>query len=102
MAPSCSLIDHPVLHDFLQETVRAEKGRRNLSWTKISAALAEIGIDQSPSNLSTKVDRGNFSAQFFLALMVVMDVDQLDLSRLAEQMRAHGLDAAKALGDRSS
>jgi hypothetical protein len=70
------------LKRFVQGGIRAEKARRGLTFAELSRALAEIGIRQSATNLSTKVGRGDMSASLFLAIMKVLGCGKLDLRAL--------------------
>lgn len=72
---------------YIQGLIRAEKARRNLTFEDLSARLAACGIRQTPTNLRTKLGRGDMSAQLFLALMKVLELraiplDPLQLPRL--------------------
>ncbi len=46
--------------------LKAEIKRRNLTYDQVSAKLAEIGVQETPTNLRTKISRGGFSAVFFV------------------------------------
>lgn len=70
------------IRDFIQGSIRAEKARRNWTFADLSAALRAQGIEQSATNLSTKVGRGDMSAQLFLAVMKVLGQDSVDLRGL--------------------
>jgi hypothetical protein len=72
----------PQLREFVQATIRAEKARRNLTFAELSEALRAHGVEQSATNLSTKVGRGGMSAQLFLAIMKVLGRNAVDLSVL--------------------
>ena len=69
--------------EFVRGVLRAEKARRNLTYPQLSRMLADYGIDQSATNLSTKVHRGMMSAQLFVAILAVMGIESLDLLELA-------------------
>jgi hypothetical protein len=70
------------LRQFVQGTIRAEKARRNMTFDEISTALRAYGIEQSATNLSTKVGRGGMSAQLFLAILKVLGKHSIDLDEL--------------------
>ena len=46
--------------------LKAEIKRRNLTYEQVSARLAEMGVQETPTNLRTKISRGGFSAVFFV------------------------------------
>ena len=69
----------PQLRKFIQGVIRAEKARHNLTYEDLSRRLARHGIQQTPTNLSTKIARGDMSAQVFIALLKVLEVKTLPL-----------------------
>lgn len=46
--------------------LRAEIKRRNLNYEQLAEKLAEIGIEDTPKNISNKIARGAFTAGFFV------------------------------------
>lgn len=46
--------------------LRAEIKRRNLNYDQLAEKLAELGVDDTPKNLSNKIARGAFTAGFFV------------------------------------
>ncbi|GLS27244.1 DUF6471 domain-containing protein [Marinibactrum halimedae] len=54
--------------------VRASMVLRNLRYDDLATALETRGISLSPDNLRSKVSKGIFSADLFLALLDVMEV----------------------------
>jgi hypothetical protein len=72
----------PELRKYIQGVIRAEKARHNLTYEDLSARLARVGIEQSPTNLSTKIARGDMSAQLFIGLLKVLEVKSLALDEL--------------------
>lgn len=73
---------HPELHDFVQQTLRVAKATAGVNYREISERLAAFGMHQTPTNLTTKLARGDMSAQTFLAILRALSVDNLDLSTL--------------------
>lgn len=67
---------------YIQGLIRAEKARHNLTFEDLSARLAACGIRQTPTNLRTKLGRGDMSAQLFLALMKVLELRAIPLEPL--------------------
>lgn len=62
--------------------LKAEITRRNLTYDQLSERLAEMGIRETPTNLRTKISRGNFGTVFFLQALRAAGCDRLDLSTL--------------------
>lgn len=46
--------------------LRGEIKRRNMTYEDLAAKLAEIGVEDTPKNLSNKIARGAFTAGFFV------------------------------------
>ena len=46
--------------------VKAEIALRNLEYADVVEKLKEIGIEETPQNLSNKISRGAFGADFML------------------------------------
>jgi len=90
--------DHPAIREFIQGTIRAEKARQGITFTELSSALMALGIDQTSTNLSTKVGRGNMSAQLFLAIMKVLNQQELslDVLQLSKPRKAKAVSPVKA------
>ena len=73
---------HAEVGHFIQGLIRTEKARRKLTFEDISQRLRQYGIQQTPTNLRTKLGRGDMSAQLFLALMKVLEVRSVRLEGL--------------------
>ena len=74
---------------YIQGSIRAEKARRNMTFGDLSQALKAMGITQSATNLSTKVGRGNMSAQLFLAIMKALGKETIDLREIGFGSATH-------------
>ena len=59
--------------------LRAEMARRNLSYEELAEKLKNIGIEDSPKNLSNKIGRGSFTAGFFLQCLEAIGCTSLRL-----------------------
>ncbi len=59
--------------------VKGELARRDISYTVLAERLRGMGIDDTPQNLSNKINRGTFSAAFFLQVMHAIGVRRVDL-----------------------
>jgi len=73
---------HAAAQRYIQALIRAEKARLGLTFEDISQRLRAYGIRQTPTNLRTKLGRGDMGAQLFLVLMKVLEVEGLDLKGL--------------------
>lgn len=60
--------------------IRAEMVRRDVSYQELADRLAQAGEDFSEAALRNKVSRGSFTADFFLSVLAVMNVETLRLT----------------------
>jgi len=60
--------------------LRTEMSRRKVTAAELSRLLAEIGIDEDPKVLGTKISRGTFSAAFLFQCLTAMKVQNLHIS----------------------
>jgi hypothetical protein len=67
---------------YIQQLIRTEKARLGLTFEDISERLRAYGIKQTPTNLRTKLGRGDMGAQLFLVLLQVLEVEKLALDKL--------------------
>ena len=68
----------------LAKTVlRAEMGRRDMTYADLASALSQLGIEQTEFNVRNKIGRGTFSAPFFLQCLKAMKADFIDLRSVA-------------------
>ncbi len=59
--------------------LRAEIKRRNLNYEQVAEKLAEMGVKESPKNLSNKIARGGFTAGFFIMCLEAIGAQNLRL-----------------------
>lgn len=59
--------------------VRAEIALRNLSYLEVSEKLKDLGIEVTPQNLSNKISRGAFGADFMLQVLTAIGCEQLNI-----------------------
>lgn len=66
-------------HGLIKGMLKAEIKRRNLTYEQVSAKLAEIGVQETPTNLRTKISRGGFSAVFFVQCLRAVGAKEVRL-----------------------
>lgn len=59
--------------------LKAEIKRRNMTYEQLAERLAEIGVDDSARNIINKINRGSFSAVFFVQCLRAIGVTDLRL-----------------------
>jgi hypothetical protein len=63
----------------VKRVIRAELARRRISYADLAERLAAIGVKDNERNISNKVNRGTFSAVFFLQCMEAIGVKKLQI-----------------------
>ena len=65
--------------DLVKGMLKAEMKRRDMTYEQLSAKLAEIGVNDTPTNIRNKVSRGGFSAVFFVQCLKAIGCRSLTL-----------------------
>ena len=50
-----------------------------MNYVDLFVALAEVGVDAAPKNISSKVVRRSFSAVFFMPVLFIIGVERTEL-----------------------
>lgn len=66
--------------EYVKGILKAEIARRNLNYVEISEKLEEIGVHETPQNLSNKIGRGTFGAIFMMQILQVIGCKDLHIS----------------------
>ena len=74
--------------DVLRRLVKAEMAKRGVTYEQLAEKLATLGIEKTPSNLSTRINSGAFGAQLLLEILAAMGCRSLDLSLIHEELDA--------------
>jgi len=64
--------------------IKSEMAVKGLKYKDLQRLLEKLGTRQTDSNLRQKINRGQLSAQLFLQLLVVLDIQQLELSKIKQ------------------
>jgi len=62
--------------------IKANMAASGLTYADLSEKLKSLGTSQSPENLRVKINRGNFGAQLFVQLLLVMNKKDINLEEL--------------------
>lgn len=62
-----------------KELIEREMENAGIGYKRLAHLLADLGIDESPGQINRKVNRKRFSAAFFIACMLAMEVRQISL-----------------------
>lgn len=57
--------------------VKAEIALRNLEYADVVEKLKAIGIEETPQNLSNKISRGAFGADFMLKVLTAIGCEEI-------------------------
>lgn len=61
--------------------IRAELLEKDCSYKELARRLARIGVDYDDRALANRVNRGSFTAVFFLQCLVALDVKRVDIPK---------------------
>lgn len=63
-----------------RKSVKVLMARRDVSsYKELSVKLKEINVHEDPHNLSTKINRGTFSAKLFLQIIKALDLKNINI-----------------------
>ncbi|QTD64562.1 hypothetical protein J4G46_01615 [Acinetobacter towneri] len=65
--------------NYAKGLIKAEIVRKNISLIELSKKLEEMGISETPQNISNKINRGTFGAIFMLQILKAIDCKELRL-----------------------
>lgn len=69
-----------VWRDKAKGILKSEIALRNLSYAEVVDKLKAIGIDETPQNLSNKISRGAFGADFMLQVLTAIGCDEIKVA----------------------
>ena len=78
------MFDSPPMRETLRRTIRAQMAYKAFEYKDLSAALEELGVHQSESNLRSKVNNGALGAQLFVYILMALGVNNLDVTHLTQ------------------
>ena len=61
--------------------LRAEIAKRRVTLSDLAMRMNRQGVEITPSNISTKLNRGKFSASFFLQVLDALDCDKIQINQ---------------------
>ncbi|MEM7077361.1 MAG: DUF6471 domain-containing protein [Pseudomonadota bacterium] len=78
------LFDSPQMRETLRRYLRGRMAYKGYEYKDLSQALDALGVQQSESNLRSKINNGSLGAQLYIYILLALDVKQLDLQHLQE------------------
>lgn len=87
------LFDSPPMREAIRRLIRSRMALKGFEYRDLARRLRELGVEQSESNLRSKVNNGSLGAQLFVYLLLALDQKQLELDpvvEILEELRAAG------------
>ncbi len=78
------LFDSPPMREAIRRLIRARMAYKGFEYKDLTRRLHELGVEQSESNLRSKVNNGSLGAQLFLYLLLALDLKELDMGQVRE------------------
>ena len=78
------LCDSPAMRETIRRLIRSRMAYKGFEYKDLARALHDLGVEQSESNLRSKVNNGSLGAQLFIYLLLAMDTAALELSQVRE------------------
>lgn len=66
---------------YVKGLLKAEIAKRNLNYVDIAERLQQIGVNESPQNISNKIGRGTFGAIFMMQILQVIGCNDLHINK---------------------
>lgn len=70
----------------LRRLLRAEMSKHGTDYKQLSQRLLAIGVQQSPDNLRSKINKGILGAQLLLQIMSVLNARHIDMTSVQEML----------------
>ena len=78
------LIDSPPMRETIRRLIRGRMALKGFEYKDLTRRLHELGVEQSESNLRSKVNNGSLGAQLFVFILLALDQRTLELSQVEE------------------
>lgn len=95
------LFDSPAMRETIRRLIRSRMAYRGFEYKDLVRHLHELGVEQSESNLRSKVNNGSLGAQLFVFILMALDQRALELDQVEEVLAEVRADEASAAADPS-
>jgi urease accessory protein UreF len=68
--------------DRVSRFLKAELKRAGIGYKELARRLNEHGLQETEDSISSKLGRGTFAVTFFLAVLAVLELEEVSLSDL--------------------
>ena len=88
--PQPNYVHDPQWATCVSRLVKAQMAASGMSYSDLSNLLKDLGTVQSPENLRVKINRGNFGAQLFIQLFLVMGKSEISMKEIENLVLDNG------------
>ena len=78
------LFDSPEMREAIRRLIRSRMAFKGFEYKDLVGTLRTLGIEQSESNLRSKVNSGSLGAQLFVYILLALGMRSLDLGLVEE------------------
>lgn len=97
------LFDSPAMRESIRRLIRSRMAYRGFEYKDLVRRLQELGVEQSESNLRSKVNNGSLGAQLFVYILMALDQTTLELAQVEEILgEIRAVEALEAAEDDAS
>jgi hypothetical protein len=76
--------DSPAMREAIRRLIRSRMAYRGFEYKDLAARLHDLGVEQSETNLRSKVNNGSLGAQLFVYILMALGQSSLELSQVKE------------------
>ena len=78
------LFDSPTMREAIRRLIRARMAYKGFEYKDLVRKLGELGVEQSESNLRSKVNNASLGAQLFVYILLALEMPVLELAQVQE------------------
>jgi hypothetical protein len=78
------IFDSPAMRETIRRLIRSRMAYRGFEYKDLTRRLHELGVEQSESNLRSKVNNGSLGAQLFVYILMALDQRTFELDQVEE------------------
>ncbi|WP_086930505.1 DUF6471 domain-containing protein [Agarilytica rhodophyticola] len=75
----------PEMQEVIKRYIRAAMAEENVSYSKLSERLRQVGVIQNESTLRTKVSTGLMTTSLYIHILNALDIDNLSIADLMQR-----------------
>jgi hypothetical protein len=78
------LFDSPTMREAIRRLIRSRMAYKGFEYKDLVRRLGELGVEQSESNLRSKVNNASLGAQLFVYILLALEMPVLELAQVQE------------------